>query len=141
MRVAIAGTRHRDGGQSQSSASDTEAGHQSSRGVDRSSDESDRTGKHIDEYDALAAESMVPAGSTSLYNARATDALVTERLRARQGGKHSRERQRRAPKTTTRDDAEYAVGVPESAENAAEYEHLRRKCQNGLVLTNHVPDQ
>ena len=91
MQVAMTGMRHCDGGQSQLLASDTEAGHQVHCGVDRSSDERDRTGKYTAKYNALASEAMVLAGSTSLYNTRSTDALVKERLRACKSRKHSLE--------------------------------------------------
>ena len=130
MRVAVPGNLNRGDEQDQlpetatradqdqlpETATRADTTHRSSRGVNRRSDESDKKGEVHCEVDASAAKAVVRVGSMSLYNARATDALATERLRARTSGEGSRERRRRPRTTTTRDDAKYAAPAAEASE-------------------------
>ena len=74
--------KYRDKEQDQLLCPAAAVAHQSSRGLNRGSNESDRKGEVHCKYDALAAEQIIWAGLRSLYNARATDALATERWRA-----------------------------------------------------------
>ena len=93
MQVAVSGNLNRDNEQDQllEKATRADAAHRSSCGVNRRSDESNKKGEVHCNIDASAAKAVVRAGLKSLYNARATDTLATERLRARLG-EGSRER-------------------------------------------------
>ena len=140
MRVAVPGNLNLDDEQDQLPETATRADqdqlpetamradttHQSSCGVNRRSDESDKKGEVHCKVDASAAKAVVRVGSKSLYNARATDALATERLRARTSGEGSCERQRQLRTTTTWDDAKSAAPAAEASERNHARDRQRR---------------